>query len=184
MDGMPRSGVERSSNVHSSRIVSRCRSPLCSRSRQERLPTKQRVPTRFAHGREPPLQLDAADQCAKPSQASYLKESDTRVRNAATLPSSTFMSICVTFLPRFVADTDDLDDLVDRIRRLLLRHGILRRLDCARARGARDDGNSIRGSNLSLDAGFSRSERREWQQRAALIRGRLWKPRKEEWCPR
>src|SRR5262249_5772121 len=63
-------------------------------------PTKQRVPTRFAHGREPPLQPDAADQCAKPSQASYLKESDTRVRNAATLPSSTFMSICVTSATR------------------------------------------------------------------------------------
>src|SRR5215471_1191834 len=49
---------------------------------------------------------------------------------------------------------------------------------------ALEDGNSICGSNLSPDTGFSRSERREWQQRAALIRGRRWKPRKEESCPR
>src|SRR5262245_20873814 len=58
------------------------------------------VPTKFAHGREPPLQPDPADECVKLSQASYLKESDTRVRNAATLPSSTFMSICVTSATR------------------------------------------------------------------------------------
>src|SRR5262245_50850806 len=58
------------------------------------------VPTKFAHDREPPLQPDPADECVKLSQASYLKESDTRVRNAATLPSSTFMSICVTSATR------------------------------------------------------------------------------------
>src|SRR5262249_47818450 len=59
------------------------------------------------------------------------------------------------------------DDLVDRIR-LLLRHGILRRLDCARSRGARGDGNSIRGSNLRLDDGPSPTEGRECQRREAV----------------
>src|SRR5262249_26708542 len=75
------------------------------------------------------------------------------------------------------------DDLVDRIR-LLLRHGILRRLGLRSLASARADVTSICGSNLSPDAGFRRGGRRNWQQRAALIRRRHWKPRKEESCPR
>ena len=44
-----------------------------------------------------------ASRAGSPSQRSeysYLKESDTRVRNAATFPSSTFMSIFVTSATR------------------------------------------------------------------------------------
>src|SRR5215472_16404681 len=43
-----------------------------------------------------------------------------------------FHRVTARLLPRFVADTDDHDDLVDRRLRLLLRHGILRRLALAR----------------------------------------------------
>src|SRR5262245_12986705 len=97
----PRSGVERSSNVHSSRNrVAVSTSALFPAAARRGCRLSRGVPTKFAHGRQPPLQPDAADECAKLSQASYLKESDTRVRNAATLPSSTFMSICVTSATR------------------------------------------------------------------------------------
>ena len=76
-------------------------------------------------------------QCSTVSghQASYLKESETRVRNAATFPSLTVMSGFVTsatrrsrsepaavstalrpaFPPQLLADTDHLDDLVDAL---------------------------------------------------------------------
>jgi len=197
----------------SSRHDSRAGSSAAQHSSARRVPRsldlppcncKEWVSTNLARDREPPLRPCRGWRVGEAPQASYLKESDTRVRNAATLPFSNFMSICVTFghaqvaqragcrfhraatsiLPRFVADADDFDDLVDRIR-LLLRHGILRRLDCARSREARGDGNSIRGSNLRLDAAPSPIEWRECQRRepSALIRNQHWKRRKRRIVP-
>ena len=74
-------------------------------------------------------------------QALYLKESATRVRNPATLPFSTFMSILVTSATRRsrnepaavstalrpasshdVSLTDHVDDSVDRVRPLFCHH--------------------------------------------------------------
>src|SRR5215471_13308451 len=54
-----------------------------------------------------------------------------------------------------------------------------------RWRGARGDGNSIRGSNLRLDAAPSPIERRECQRRepSALIRNQHWKRRKRRIVP-
>jgi hypothetical protein len=93
-------------------------------------------------------------------QASYLKESATRVRNAATFPFSTFMSIleitqrarcrfhgvAAGILPRRLADTDHVDDPVDRVR-LLFRHRILRRSSPRARAWARCDVNIICGTN-------------------------------------
>ena len=76
-------------------------------------------------------------------QASYLNESATRVRNAVTLPLSTFMSIRVTsatrrsrerarrrlhrdpagIFPGFLADADNVDNSIDALR-LLLGHWV------------------------------------------------------------
>src|SRR2546425_6315382 len=56
-----------------------------------------RLPSRDRH---PPLHPRRYGLVCEAPQASYLKESDTRVRNAATLPFSNFMSICVTSATR------------------------------------------------------------------------------------
>src|SRR5215468_1671440 len=61
---------------------------------------KEWVSTNLARDREPPLRPCRDWRVGEAPQASYLKESDTRVRNAATLPFSNFISICVTSATR------------------------------------------------------------------------------------
>src|SRR5262249_1617046 len=101
----------------------------------------------------------------------------------AQRPGGSFHRAATRVLPRFVADTDDFDDLVDRIR-LLLRHGILRRLDCARSRGARGDGNSIRGTyGLTPVPRRPRGANASGARPSALIRNQHWKPRKRRIVP-
>ena len=109
------------------------------RGRQSRLTVKLGCSMRACDCRGVAVTWTLSNSRVRP-QASYLKESATRVRNPATLPFSTFISILVTSAtrrsrnepaavstalrpassPRRLADTDHVDDPVDRDRLLFL----------------------------------------------------------------